>query len=236
MDSQRWPEELRQKLGRQNLPQAYIDRLVEELSDHLLDTQSETTSMDARTAFTRLGSTDQIAAAATHEVHRHKFAGRHPWLMFVFGPILITPLIISLSYVLMAVVLCAIGTAVEFVAGPILADNPFEARLGLAVGQLCNMVIRFVPFAVAAWIYCRVAKRCGCERWAFVACGIVALLAGTMISKITPAIDGVHTGFWIFRITYEPNLHQLLQVLVPLTVAGVTAVLQGGEHGQPAVV
>ena len=45
----------------------------------------------------------------------------------------------------------------------------------------------------------------------------------------------VHTAFWIIGIAYEPNLHQLLQVLVPLTVAVVTAVRQGGEHGQPAM-
>ena len=78
MNGQPWPDELRQKLHRQNLPPAYIDRLVEELSDHLIDSQEEHSSMEAQDAFVRLGNTNTIAATASHDFPNGK-AGSLPW-------------------------------------------------------------------------------------------------------------------------------------------------------------
>jgi len=78
MDSRQWRETLRGDLHRQNLPAAYIDRLVEELSDHSIDLQTENPSMDAQVALDRIGSPNNIAAAASREFRHRTFAGRHP--------------------------------------------------------------------------------------------------------------------------------------------------------------
>src|SRR5262245_39866446 len=136
MDSRPWPEQLRQNLRQQNLPPAYIDRLIEELTDHALDTQAENKSMDAQFAFARLGNTDKIADAAGHEFRRRTFAGRHPWIMFVVSPILIAPLAfflfaLALSYVLYFIV----GGAAEL-AGRSVTDNPLDDRLLHAIAQV----------------------------------------------------------------------------------------------------
>jgi hypothetical protein len=42
-----WREELKEELVRQGLPPAYIERLVQELCDHLDDVMEESMSMEA---------------------------------------------------------------------------------------------------------------------------------------------------------------------------------------------
>src|SRR5436190_22962693 len=95
MDSRPWPDQLRHKLREQNLPPRYIDRLVEELSDHLIDSQMENASMEAQQSVDRLGSIQQLAAVARHEFCRTSFAIRHPYLSFVFGPLVVVPVLFS---------------------------------------------------------------------------------------------------------------------------------------------
>src|SRR5437762_6720774 len=115
MDSRQWHERLRDDLRRQRLPPSYIDRLVEELSDHIADSQTEDTSMEAQQALDCLGTTEQLAAAAGREFRRRSFAGRHPWLTFVIGPVALTPLLfVSLVTALFALG-WTIGTASEWI-------------------------------------------------------------------------------------------------------------------------
>src|SRR5262245_40556290 len=82
-----WRDRLIVALRRQGLPTSYIDRLVEELSEHLTDLFTEEPSMDAqRDVEDRLGTPEQLAAAAKAEFQRRTFAGRHPVLTFLAGP------------------------------------------------------------------------------------------------------------------------------------------------------
>jgi hypothetical protein len=221
MNNQPWPEELRHKLCQQNLPPAYIDRLVEELTDHLRDTQTETSSMDAQTAFTRLGSSDKIAAAATHEFRRRNFAGRHPWLVFVVAPVAFIPLLfVSLIAALFAGA-WLIGTTVEWL---ILPDNflwpskTTQSRIEWWTLAAYDSFVRFVPFVVASWIFCRWGRRSNMRWWPLVACTIVAITAGFLFTKSVPAV-GDKPGLWMIGLATRFEARQFVQLLVPLAAA-----------------
>jgi hypothetical protein len=219
MDSRPWPEELRHKLHRQNLPPAYIDRLVEELSDHVLDTQSETTSMDAQNALRRLGSTDQIAAAATQEFRRRTFAGRHPWLTFVALPFAIVPLVFVSSILALFAIEWVATITLEWLIEPEFSlAEATELRLARWILAAFDTYVRFVPFAIATWIFCRWGRRSDMRWWPLVACTIVALIAGFLCTKSIPA-SGDEPGMWMVGLATHFQLRQVIQILVPLTVA-----------------
>jgi hypothetical protein len=221
MDSRPWPDQLRHKLQMQNLPPAYIDRLVEELSDHLLDTQSETTSMDAHNAQSRLGSTDQIAAAATHEFRRRTFAGRHPWLTFVALPVAFVPLVFIASILAVFVIQWMVATTLEALIEPDLLFSLSEAthaRVEWWILTAFDSYVRFVPFVIAAWMFCRWGRRSDMRWWPLVACTMVALTAGFLCTKSVPA-SGDQPGLWMVGLATHFELRQVIQLLVPLTVA-----------------
>ena len=218
MDSRQWREALRVDLRRQNLPAAYIDRLVEELSDHLLDIQTENSSMDAHSALACLGSPNNISAAAGQEFRRRTFVGRHPWLTFVASPFLVAPLAFVLFALSLTVLLSLVGGALEL-AGRRFTDNPLEDSILFAIAQAYNLLMRFAPFVIAAWFYCRLAKSSGRDRWAIAACGILGLVAGLLVSRVTPATDKFYPSSWIIGLGYPPHLHQLFQVLAPLAIS-----------------
>jgi hypothetical protein len=152
MDSQPWPEQLRCELSRQGLPPQYIDRLVEELADHVLDSQTEHASMEAQPAFERLGTTTHLAAAARREFDRHTFAGRHPVLTFVLGPIAFVPLLFVACMLLFFGVGWVIATGLEFAAPEALSQISDETRHRIEpwFAAVLNTYARFLPFALAA--------------------------------------------------------------------------------------
>ena len=233
MDSRHWPDELRHKLQMQNLPPAYIDRLVEELSDHVLDTQSETTSMDAQNALNRLGSTDQIAAAATHEFRRRTFAGRHPWLTFVALPVAFVPLLFVSSILALFAIYWVAMTTLEWLIEPVPLFSLSEAtqtRVEWWILAAFDSYVRFVPFAIAAWMFCRWGRRSDMRWWPLVTCTIVALTAGFLYTKSIPA-SGDKPGMWFVGLATHFEQRQVIQLLVPLTVAaGMLLRLPRGQN------
>jgi hypothetical protein len=96
VDAKRWLDELRTELARRKLPRPYVERLVEELSDHYLDCMEDRMSTDANDlhgVFQRLGSPGQVAAQAAEEFRCARFSRRHPVLMFVLLPVLSPPVL-----------------------------------------------------------------------------------------------------------------------------------------------
>ena len=235
MDSRPWPESLRQQLQRQNLPRAYIDRLVEELSDHVLDTQLETTSMDAQNALERLGSTDQIAAAAHREFRRRTFAGRHPWLTFVALPVAVVPLVFVCSILGLFAVEWVVIATLEWLIEPeprFLLSEATETRVAWWILAAFDCYVRFVPFAIATWMFCRWGKRCEMRWWPLIACAIVALIAGFLSTKSIPA-SGDEPGMWMVGLATHFEQRQLFQLLVPLAVAAGMLFRQAGTGVPP---
>ena len=85
MDSQPWLDRVRERLARQLLPSSYVQRFMEELTDHFQDITEETMRAD-ESVLSRLGEPDQVANAAVTAYRRRSFLGRHPALKFlVFG-------------------------------------------------------------------------------------------------------------------------------------------------------
>ena len=220
MDSRQWCDKLRGDLRRQNLPPAYIDRLVAELSDHLVDSQTEHPSMDAQNAFAGLGNTETIAAAAGHELRRRTVAGRHPWLTIVVFPFAFIPsLFVSLLAALFAIS-WMIGATMEWLIVPQSdwLSKATESRLEWWILGVFDFFVRFVPFLIASWIFCRWGRRSGMRWWPLVACTIVAITAGFLFTKFIPA-SGDKPGMWMIGLATRFEVRQVVQLLVPLAAA-----------------
>jgi len=218
MDSQPWPEQLRSELRRQGLPPRYIDRLVEELADHVLDSQTEHASMEAQPAFERLGTTTHLAAAARREFDLRSFAGRHPWLTFALGPVAFVPILFVSLMAGTTAILWVIATTCEWLA-PSWPSAETLTRLEPWILAGYDAYVRFIPFALAALIFCRWGRGCHLRRWPLLACAIVAIIAGFFVTKLTPATPD-QPGLWVIGFGFRPELRQLLQLVPPLAIAG----------------
>jgi hypothetical protein len=220
MDSRPWHERLQSDLRRQRLPAYYIDRLVEELAEHVTDLQKEKTSMDAHEALHKLGTTEHLAAIARQEFRRRTFAGRHPVLTFVVGPIAFVPGIFLSLLFGPFIVLSTIDILFGFLMGNELF-RPVEESSTLCpvwVAKCFHEFFRFVPFAASAFAFGLWGRRCEMHRWAMLACGIVAVMAGILVSQIKPFGEG--SAEWIFGVALKLDFSQFLQVLVPLAIGG----------------
>jgi hypothetical protein len=223
MSKSNWLNEVAGALRRQGLPRSYIRRFTEELVDHVDDyyhTHSqEKIGMDAEICTDRMGTPDEIARRAAHELRRRTYAGRHPFVTFVAAP-------------LPTAVLLLVGLCIPFLL--ILTAVPDDYAPGYfpawaaVVMQSVVWAMQFVPFVAGAVVFCYLAKRAFCgARWPFIACALVALLAGSFAVHLTlptgaAGSGSLMMGFAIpFRSIRWPLAFvpmQLLQALAPITV------------------
>ncbi|HJS07251.1 MAG TPA: hypothetical protein VJ809_06305 [Pirellulales bacterium] len=223
MSKSRWLNEVAQALRRQRLPRAYIRRFTEELADHFDDSydalSQEKTGMDAETRLDRLGAPDEIARRAAYQLRQRTYAGRHPFVTFVAAP-------------LPAAALLLIGSCIPFLL--ILTAVPEDYAPGefpawaAAVMQTVVWAMRFVPFAAGAVLFCYLAERAFCKAlWSFIACALVAMLAGLFAVQLTlptgaSGSGSLMMGFALpFGFAHWPapfGSVQWLQALAPLAV------------------
>jgi hypothetical protein len=246
MAGQPWRNRLIEALQRQALPRAYVQRLVEELSDHaadlsLADLSLEEQSMEAQLDLdARLGSPGQLAAVATREFQRRTFAGRHPVLTFLAGPFVAVIVTLVATLLLLACSLLLLDVVLGLALGSSLRENeltntpPSAFEIGLM--QSGNLVMRFVPFALSAWFFAALGRRCARPVWGVVACGIVAVLAFSFLSVIDPPGPNNNLGAWMMGFSWGTiGLGQVLQASVPLVLLGwVLWPLINRERMQPA--
>jgi len=214
-----WNERLVAALRRQGLPTDYVNRLVEELTDHATDLSRENNSMEAeQNVEARLGSPEYLATFAKKELQRLTFAGRHPVVTFVAGPIVavIGTFLVTLLLGLLAYGLLDVATGGSLTANDDLGLPPSPFELG--VMQFANLVVRFVPFALSAWLFVRLGRRARVRTWSFVACGIVAAVAISFWSEMIITSDGMGAWFVGFGWRNDIALGQILQALVPLAL------------------
>jgi hypothetical protein len=216
MSVQRWLDEVRTECGRRYLPPAYVERLVDELSDHLTELMEDSMSMEAfEHPPTLLGSASEIVVAASSEYRRRRFSGRHPWFAFVVAPILALPILWAASLWLLVFVANAAGFD---------SDNP------TATVEISNWANEMLPFAVAATLvlpvvaatiaFCRLAiKTAISRRWILACCLVLAILGGAANSSVslpTPGTKGsVAFGF---GVSVPPSPQQLAQFMLPLLI------------------
>ncbi|OAI39925.1 hypothetical protein AYO40_05265 [Planctomycetaceae bacterium SCGC AG-212-D15] len=221
MSNQRPLDALRVNLIQRGLPAKYVRRVVEELEDHqqdIVDEQSITES--------RLGDLTVLAEQIVAEFRASRFMGRHPVMAFVVTPI---PLVI----------VAWIGVFL----GLALLSSPLEEAVGATgrnVGAYAIYLgLRFVPFAAAALLLCRSAYRSGRGRWSFVACVLVALVAGSLVANLTFSTSNEDGRLMFGTLFLTPGIvtspliatsplagigRQLAQMAVPLAIWACFAV------------
>lgn len=226
MAGQPWRNRLIEALHGQALPRAYVQRLVEELSDHAADLSLEEQSMEAQVDLeARLGTPGQLAAVAVREFQRRTFAGRHPVLTFLAGPFVAVIATFVATLLLLAGFGCLLDVALGLALGGSLRTNedmnmpPSAFEMGLM--QSADLVVRFVPFALSAWFFAALGRRCARPVWGVVACGIVAVLAISFLSAIDAPGPNSTVGTWVMGFRWGTiGLAQVLQAAVPLALVG----------------
>jgi hypothetical protein len=224
MDSPQWRDGLIKELRRQRLPEHYAARLVEELTDHADDLFQENLGMDAKQDLeVQLGNPKQLAAVAKAEFQRRTFAARHPVVAFVVAPI------VAPFGALIATCLC-IEMAMELV-GVFWNLDAISRGQTLYLIHAVDLLVRFVPFVLSAWLFVRIGQRSGERNWSIGACGIVALIA---VIFQTTLYEGVVPGggSWSIGFGLRLGLDQILQAAVPIAL-GVWVWRQTIAHLSP---
>lgn len=218
MDAQRWLRELRADLARRRLPPLYVERFVEELSDHLTDLMEDRMSTDAqdlRGVFDRLGSPGQVAASAATQYRRARFSRRHPVLMFVLLPVLSLPVLWALSIVGLVLLTKLFGIE----SGKVVTSS--------VVWQWANACVPFVvvalmtiPVSLAAAFFCRLAHKAGVDwKWSLAACGLLAVIGGLAVTQfVLPTNVSRGALSFGFGVSTHPSASQVLQFLLPLAI------------------
>jgi hypothetical protein len=224
MANQRWRDRLLKELHRQGLPSSYVSRLVEELTDHATDLFTENPSMDAEQYVAdRLGTPERLAAVAKVEFGRRTFAGRHPILTFLVGPIVTVPGTFIGTFLTVEIVWIAFAFLVDKAMGGRLSaafarDNLDDFNSTWTAFLFCHSsIMRFVPFILSTWVFAWLGRRSGLRWWSMVACGMVAVIAVFFESKVTPP-TAQSEALWMFGFDWRIGFNQILQAAVPLAL------------------
>jgi hypothetical protein len=218
MAEPQWPERLQEELRKRGLPPGYAARLAEELTDHFTDIQKESRSMDARSsAEETVGRPELLAAVAGREFRRRTFAGRHPVLTFVLGPI---PIVLV---AFLAPLIACIGCC--WLIGTIRGEDMVPGRpiYGEAVlSFVLTYLLRLTPFALSTWLFVRLARRARRPAWGVIACAIVAVFASIFHVLISPA-TGAEPGKLMIGFDFGNQLavwpEKGVQAAIPLAFA-----------------
>ena len=160
----------------------------------------------------QLGTPESLAAAARKEYLKRTFAGRHPFLTFVVGPILA---VVVAWHVLVLVCGICKSFITPFKPASLLPPTAFEWVF--AYGNV--YALRFLPSVLLAFLFVRMGRRAGRPVWGMVACGIVAYIAFTNIIDVLPPTDehNLGVGFSIIPGLWRWQ-ERLLQAVIPLAV------------------
>ncbi|MBX7072018.1 MAG: hypothetical protein K1X71_02630 [Pirellulales bacterium] len=242
MDSQQLLDELTKDLQRRGLPPAYIDRLTDELADHIEDlirNRNTPMSKDAhnqRIVLGQIGSCDELATAAAGEFRRRSFFGRHPILTFVVAPIPI----LMVAWIAFFLVAFAIAAMLPIALGDNYRFNGRSATEWPAALMYTAWSLLFasgvVPPAVAVLLFAGLGRRARIHwSWLVVAGALVAVLAGLfhadLIPPTGPGKGRLAIGFGVGAATL---LSQLPQFLLPMLIAAWAALRVRRDSNSPS--
>jgi hypothetical protein len=220
----RWRDALREELSRRKIPVVWQRRLMDELDDHLSDLKEEHmadahgAAANLESVVERLGEPGQVAASAAAEYRKLGLLARRPVITFFLVPIIATPLWLTAFIALTMLAMLPIGWALDSGESAQNSEAAITATNALAVAAV--NLWRFVPFALAAWWFARLANRYG-RGWRCIlaSCGIVAIYAalfGVSVQAKTATEPGsLMMGFHLPPQTFLPYL----QAAIPLAVA-----------------
>jgi hypothetical protein len=185
MGDRLWFEDLRRHLIRHGLPRSYIQRFMEEMTDHFEDLKEKTMGSEAE-AYARLGQSEEVAEAAAVAYRRRSFLGRHPLaalLVFAVSPVISLGVLTSLTFAGLMLALVAAGGRLG-----LLGERGMQlgaaARVTLTYGLTLAAIV--VPSMILSLLYCGLAARTIVGRkWMVMPCAILALIAGATYCQTT---------------------------------------------------
>jgi len=212
MASQLWFRELQARLASQGLPRHYVQRLVEEVTDHFQDLKEETMGQLAE-AYARLGEPQQVADAAVAAYRRRSLIARHSAMAF---------LVFAVSPILSLVVSCAAGVFFLALAARGLGfidenGQHFGTSAAAWLVYLLPAVTIMLPAAALTAVYYGLARWAGTgRRWILVSCIVISVLAGLTMCSVTlsdtPGQSSLTYGLGV------PSGWHMLQALAPLAL------------------
>ena len=232
MDNQPWLDRVRERLARQALPPSYVQRFLEELTDHFNDLVEE--KMESN-PISRLGQPEQVAENAVAAYRRRRFLGRHPlaaFLVFGVSPMLLFIVLYSVSVILVVGGESGMGVRHDDHLGSVASEVVCFANSLLTV---------VIPSILATVLYCRLAKRAAVgKHWMLISCAILAVIASMpVIYRNWPGDPKPYYWFYTMNWTslvglwHEPNwsfrVQAIMQFFAPL---GFGWWLMRRKHGQ----
>lgn len=215
MVSPPWFEQFKTRIARHGLPDDYVQRLMEELSDHWEDLMEESMST-IENACARLGEPQDVAGAAVLAYRQRGYLGRHPaaaTVVFGISPVLMLGLS-ALVVVLVAIQVASwLGIAGEG-AGALGATSKVILSYGL------KLLAIGMPSLLLAVGYCKLASRQGLGRgWMLASCVVLAIVAAASGLQLTFAEAPGHGSVSLSFGIRSAELLMLVQFVVPLAVA-----------------
>jgi hypothetical protein len=185
MGKRLWFEDLHRRLIRHDLPRSYVQRFMEEVTDHLEDLKEKTMGSEAE-AYARLGQSEQVAEAAVAAYRRRSFLGRHPvaaLLVFAVSPVISLGVLTSLTFVgLMALAVTAERLGLIDCNGIMRLGATARATLTYALTLAAIMV----PSMILSFLYCGLARRTVVGRkWMVLPSGVLAVTAAAVYCQVT---------------------------------------------------
>jgi hypothetical protein len=229
MANQHWLDEVLSRLEERGLPPNYMQRFVEELSDHLEDFKEESVGTEAD-VYARLGKPEQVAQAAVVAYRRRSFLGRHPTAAFlVFGLSPIASLVALVALVIAGLLVLPDGWDKPLFSGL----SQFGPAASVPMAYLGSLLTVVIPSILASILYCRLAGRSNIgKRWMWLSCTVLALVAALPMctAKVSgaPEESWMRIGVWLPQSARQSYNYffwtfcrpqQLMQFLVPLAVA-----------------
>jgi hypothetical protein len=233
-DELAWREALMKELSRRKIPLAWQARLMEELNDHHSDLMEESmnaTTQQSTSPEERLGAPQEIAAAAVAEYRRLGFFARRPLLTYVALPIVATPAVFVVCSLVIMLPMAWGLEGVEYLLGSE-RDPVANLVMNTLVATAVN-AMRFVPFAILAWWFCRLARRHG-RGWRCVmsACGVAAVYAAIISINMRLRTELRPGALWTGFAIPPQDLMNWLQAAVPLAI-GAVCVWRSSAGDQP---
>jgi hypothetical protein len=198
-----WLEELREQVKQQGLPPQYVERLLQELSDHFQDIQGEKKGMDAEKVCipgTRMGEPGDLARFIGSEYRKQHLGQKHPVVMFAVMPVLLL-LAIWAGLMLVAYI---IDSVLGEAAGSVVDDF---------TKQLISYGVIWLPVALTTVVFCRATRHRRLNwRWSLLTAAILAIFPGLTVS-LTPST-------LLLGLFPAITLVTSIQVVLPLAICG----------------
>jgi len=224
MASPSWLEILEDGLRTRHLPNRYRRRAMRELKDHAEeilchDNHSDLSPTDQETLLTqRLGDAQHVAATLARTYRHRFFAGRHPIITFLLGPI-------PLGLLLWCAVVGSLSLPawIAHACGCNIYSGPCAQYLNAVVWIGFNIV----PVGIVM-LYAWLAHRSAVGSSALIcSTALLALFFGSLCGRIQFPVEGPGTGMVFLGI----SSHLLWARTISMIVA-VGAMIQVKRYGQ----